>query len=195
MRCGIRDLMLATTLVAIYAAGFAHLARLGGQPVRFHEMLGGLVMVSTMGATVLWLGRRSYRRAGEPLVAWRSANWWAPHTMFLLMFAGYLGLCTWRGSTLGIIFPLMMAFQQFAFLFHQRIQLSREGLLLGLAFIPWDECKLVPVEGVAHFELSTTGRLFPPRWPIKKQRLAVPAEVHEAVLEALAEIRGDGPIP
>lgn len=33
MRFGIRDLLLATTLVAINAAAFAHLSRIGGQPL------------------------------------------------------------------------------------------------------------------------------------------------------------------
>lgn len=189
MRFGVRDLLLATTLVAIYAAGFAHLSRLGGQPLRPGELIGGLVMLTTMAATTLWMGWRSYRRAGEPLAAWRMANWWLPHAMFLLMFAGYVGVCTWRGSALGVSFPLIIAFQQFAFVFNQRVQLSREGVLLGLGFIPWDEGQFVLAEGATHLDLSISGRLFPPRVPIKKHRLKVPAEKRGEVREALAVIR------
>lgn len=193
MRFGIRDLLLAMTIVAAYTVGFCYLARLGDQSMRRGEWRLGLVMLTTMAITTLWIGHRSHRRAGEPLVAWQSLTWWAPQAIFLSVFLGYLGFCTWRDATLGIALPLMMAFQQFAFLFNQRIQLSREGLLLGLAFIPWDECELAPVEGETFLELSAAGRLLPPRWPIKKHRVPMPLEEREAILAALAEIQGDDP--
>lgn len=148
-------------------------------------------MMTTMTATILWIGRRSRQRAGTPLVAWPMSNWWAPHLCFLTMYAGYLGFCTWLGSALRILLQLVIAFQQLAFFFNRWIELSRDGVLFGLGFISWDRCEMRLVKEETHVDFSIHGRLSPPQWPVKKQRLAVPAEKRDEVREALTLVRAD----
>ena len=193
IRFTITDLLLATTLVAFYAAGFSVLSQLESDRPFAGEAVGAIILVATMAATTLLMAQRGRRRLGEPLVRWKVHRWWIPHLMFLTISFGYIAVCVWRGRSSGAIFPLVFAAQQFLFLFNRWIVLGENGVMLGMGFVPWKECLARIDEDANHVTYSHTGKLLPPRVPLKNSRLRFPPEQADEIRAILAEKQGDAP--
>ena len=185
MQFGIRDLLMATTIAAVYTAGYSYLLRLDGGSWRPNDLFGPLFMVAVMGATTLAMWRRSLSRLGNTLVEWRGRSW--PQLFFLLFFFSYLAFCTWRGKFVGAFFPMYLAWQQMVFLFSGQIKLGDNGALLGMQFVPWSECQVRIDEDNCQLEYSQSGQIWLPRYPITELRIPIPVEKIEAIRQVLVE--------
>lgn len=190
MQFGIRDLLLLTTVVAIYAAGTAQLMRIDNNEASANiDWIIVIAYFLPCAAMTLVMGWRSRRRLGNLRVGWQNRYWWMPQIVFLVMFGGYVAGCTWWGRTLGLYLPFFFAIQQFFMLAQTRIALGENGVLMGTVFIPWQDCHIHLNTDKKQLEGWARGQLWPLRFPMTSMRTPTPDEHREAIDRILTEKR------
>ncbi|MEN0111713.1 MAG: hypothetical protein AAF805_13425 [Planctomycetota bacterium] len=131
MHFRIVDLLLATTLAAVYAAGASLLTPPTDATASAALLLSPMAI---MPLTVIGLSVASRRRLGRAAVNWRRRHWWAPHAAFVALFFVGAVWSRWAEVPISILLPSCVA-HHVLFFAMTPIALGDAGLLLGTTLL------------------------------------------------------------
>lgn len=126
----IADLMLATTLAAVYAAG----ASLTAPHTDGVGRMAFYAPLAIMPAAVIGLSFAARRQLGRATVTWRGRYWWGPHAAFVTLFVVGVAWSRWSGVSISILVPMCAAHHVLFFAMTPRA-LGEAGLLLGATLL------------------------------------------------------------
>ncbi len=134
MRFGIQDLLLLTTLAAVYCAGLMALP--DNAPPGFSSyLISAPLLLIPIGP--LRMARRRHRQLGFAKHRWRSKHWWVPHFAFASVFVVYVVWGVLYDMNAGPIMPMMSLTHHAMFFAWTPHAVGENGVLLGPSLLRW----------------------------------------------------------
>lgn len=127
MRFGITDLLLMTTLVAVYATGWSFLP----PPPSYAYSYTFLVPMAFLAVIPIWafgLIVYNHRRLRRVFVSWRIERWWDAHLLFVTLFAVFIGAFVYYGIGSPTLLPMFIAYH-ILFLSVTPVAIGESGVL------------------------------------------------------------------